>query len=55
MSNELNERFGALQDAINSLRSETNWSTATDEWGAVFFEIGRMEMALKDVEKNKLH
>lgn len=48
---ELNERFGALQDAISSLRSEVNWSNATDEWGAVFFEIGRMEMSLQDAER----
>ena len=49
--NELHERFGALQDAINNLRSDINWSTATDEWDAVFFEIGRMEMVIQDAER----
>ena len=48
---ELNERFCALQDAISSLRSEVTRSNATDEWGAVFFEIGRMEMSLQDAER----
>lgn len=53
----LRERFQALQDAINNLRSEVNWSTATEEWSAVFFEIGRMEMTLQDAERkyNALH